>query len=148
MLEIARAVPSDSDRLIAIAIEAKAHWGYAPDWMAAWGRLLQLPAAYMEENLVYKGMANGRIAGWYAVVLEQSHGLLDHLWGLPRSMGQGIGRRLFTHAMELAKASGIARLELEADPHAVGFYEHMGAKVIGEHHSEMERMLPLMAIEL
>lgn len=53
--------------------------------------------------------------------------MLDHLWVVPEKFGTGIGRALFQHALQQAEALGAEFLELEADPHAVGFYERMGA---------------------
>ena len=45
----------------------------------------------------------------------------------------------------------VSEVELSADPNAAGFYEHMGAKQIGEVDAEIEgqpRKLPRMKIEL
>ena len=51
----------------------------------------------------------------------------------PSAIGSGAGRRLFEHASRTLRAtSGAPALEVDADPHAVGFYERMGAVRIGE----------------
>jgi GNAT superfamily N-acetyltransferase len=66
-------------------------------------------------------------------------------------MGRGFGRALFEHAVEQARALGLASFEIEADPNAEGFYLHMGAKRIGTNVSEMDgarRELPLLIYRL
>jgi ribosomal protein S18 acetylase RimI-like enzyme len=65
----------------------------------------------------------------------------------PEFIGQGVGKRLFLHAVELARQHGYKTLQLEADPNAVGFYKKMGMHQIGERHSEVAghpRTLPIM----
>ena len=43
----------------------------------------------------------------------------------------------------------MARITIVSDPHAVPFYEHLGARVIGEEPSEPGgRMLPRMVLDL
>jgi len=63
-------------------------------------------------------------------------------------MGRGIGAELFRRAAARARELGGTALELGADPNAVGFYEKVGARVVGEHLSEWNRMTPWMRIEL
>ena len=65
-------------------------------------------------------------------------------------MGTGVGRALFDHAMKTAAAAGAAAVKIEADPHAEGFYERMGARRIGEEVYELDgqrRVLPLLIAE-
>jgi GNAT superfamily N-acetyltransferase len=76
---------------------------------------------------------------------------LDHLWVLPEYIGQGIGKQLFNHAIERCKILNISILKIESDPNAQAFYEKMGAKKIGESHSDLfseNRVLPMMEITL
>ena len=76
---------------------------------------------------------------------------LDNLWVLPGFMGQGIGKQLFHHALERSRALGESVLKIEADPNAQSFYEKMGARKVGESHSQVDgqpRILPIMEINL
>jgi len=76
---------------------------------------------------------------------------LDNLWVLPEFMGRGIGPQLFQHALERSRERGESVLKIEADPNAQSFYEKMGARQIGEHHSEVDgqmRVLPVMEISI
>jgi GNAT superfamily N-acetyltransferase len=62
----------------------------------------------------------------------------------------GHGRRLWEHAARVARARGASALELDAEPNAIGFYERMGAVLIGTSPSPVDpgRQLPRMRIEL
>ena len=65
-------------------------------------------------------------------------------------MGEGLGNELMTHAKEKAKSLGMAALEIRSDPNAVGFYEHMGAKQMGDvaSGSVPGRFLPKLILRL
>jgi GNAT superfamily N-acetyltransferase len=70
-------------------------------------------------------------------------------WVEPAWIGQGIGARLFRHAVERARQLGAKRLEWEAEPNAVGFYERMGGRYLRDSEpSEWGRVLAVMGIDL
>ena len=66
----------------------------------------------------------------------------------PAVMGHGVGRALWTHALRRARVLRWPELLVEADPHALGFYEAMGATVVGERPSTVVpgRVLPLLRV--
>ncbi len=67
------------------------------------------------------------------------------LWVLPNTMGKGVGRQLIEAALSHCRSEGVAVLRLLSDPNAQGFYEAMGAELIGyERGSRKGRLLPLM----
>jgi GNAT superfamily N-acetyltransferase len=85
--------------------------------------------------------------GFFALILGPGAAWLDHLWVLPSETGRGTGRALFLRAEDLARRSGAARLRVESDPHAEGFYVRMGAARCGRVPAPMdgrERYLPLL----
>lgn len=145
---ISRALPTDALQLKAIAVAAKAHWGYPADWMARWTTLFQVTEEALAHQQAYKAVVDQTIMGWHCVIIRQPVAILDDLWVAPAFMGKGIGRALFDHARHMAQQQGAVRLEIEADPNAVGFYQHMGATIVGEIQSGMGRTLPLMEVSL
>lgn len=145
---ISRALPVDAPQLKAIAVAAKAHWGYPAEWLARWATLFQVTEEYLAHQQAYKAIANEAIIGWHAVLVRQPVAVLNDLWVAPAFMGKGVGRALFEHARHMAQQQGAVRLAIEADPYAVGFYQHMGATIVGEIQSAMGRMLPLMEVRL
>lgn len=146
-VHIRRARPADVDGLTRIAHAAKAHWGYPKVWMRLWKDDLTFTEATLEQSPVFCAERDGKIAGVYALSQDGEAGEIEHLWVDPAAMGQGLGRLLFDHALQQARALGIRHLDIVADPYAEGFYKKMGAKRVGEWPSVPEgRVLPLMAM--
>jgi ribosomal protein S18 acetylase RimI-like enzyme len=146
-LQIRRAVPEEADVLSQIAFSAKAYWGYPRRWMEIWKPQLTFSPQYFEENEGWVAERNGSPIAFYALQEKAGNAWIEDLWVSPEFIGQGVGKRLFLHAVEVARRYGYKTLQLEADPNAVGFYKNMGMRQIGERHSEVEgqpRTLPIM----
>jgi GNAT superfamily N-acetyltransferase len=76
---------------------------------------------------------------------------MEHLWLRPAWAGRGIGRSLFEHAVRTARLRGARNVTIESDPHAEGFYLHMGARRVGEVAADVDgarRRLPKLVFEL
>ena len=130
-MQIVRAQPQDADALTEIAYAAKHHWGYPERWIESWRDMLTIRAEFIAANVAWCATEDARVVGFY-VLTNESDGLhLDHLWIVPSAMRRGIGRALFEHAVEQARALGGRALEIEADPNAEGFYTRVGARRIG-----------------
>jgi len=80
---------------------------------------------YVAAHPVYLAERETEIAGFYALREMESRWRAEHFWVLPVSMGLGIGRLLFRHAVETARAGGCAELLIDSDPNAAGCYERM-----------------------
>ena len=92
-----------------------------------------------------------QIVGFYGLLCENDVLHLNDLWVRPESMGMGIGRALFMHAMARAAARGFAEVNIESDPNSEGFYLRMGASRVGTRLTEMlglRRELPLLTFRL
>lgn len=150
-IHIRRAHPADANALTVIAISAKRHWGYPERWIEIWRPQLTFSPQYFEENESWAAVMNGAPVAFYTLQEQQGNAWLENLWVLPEWMGRGIGKRLFLHAVDMARQRGYTLLQLEADPNAVGFYEKMGMRRVGERQSEIEgqpRILPIMEMAL
>jgi GNAT superfamily N-acetyltransferase len=147
-MQILRATPEEAPVLKAIMVEAKAHWGYPAEWMARWLELVRITPTYLRNALPFKAVDAGEAIGWYALVQGHKMCLLDHLWVTPSRIGTGVGRALLTHALAEARRVGARYVKLEAEPHALGFYQHMGAHQVGVVLSGMDREIPVMQIDL
>ena len=93
---------------------------------------------------------NARILGFYELIGDSPEFELSNLWVEPDSIGTGIGRLLWTHAMSAAREMGGTTVMIEADPNALGFYQAMGAVQVGETPSGPipGRLLPLLRFVL
>jgi ribosomal protein S18 acetylase RimI-like enzyme len=150
-MRIVRAKPENADALTRIAHSAKRYWGYPEDWIEAWREILTMRAEFIAANIAFAAIESGRVVGFYVLTTEADGIHLDHLWILPEAMHRGIGRSLFDHAVEQAKAVGFRAIKIEADPNAEGFYQRMGARRVGISVSEVagkRRELPLLEYRL
>jgi GNAT superfamily N-acetyltransferase len=127
-------------RLREIARAAKGHWGYDPQFVADWAAAIEFPD---DERLIVAAH------GWAAVVPRGEVAWLDDLWVEPDAMGRGLGRELFERAAAIARDAGCVRMEWEAEPNALGFYERLGAVYVRDSEpSEWGRVLAVMAVSL
>jgi len=71
---------------------------------------------------------------------------VDPIYVEPLKQAAGTGRALWAILEAHARETGANKLGLDSDPHAVGFYERMGCRVVGEAPSGSipGRMLPRM----
>jgi ribosomal protein S18 acetylase RimI-like enzyme len=146
-MDIVRAKPEDAEMLTAIAHASKRHWGYAERWIEAWREILTMRPEFIAANVAYYATEDDNVVGFYVLTTESDGIHLDHLWIIPAAMHCGIGRALFEHAVNQARAAGFDLIRIEADPNAEGFYKRMGAQRVGTSVCEVEgekRELPLM----
>ena len=150
-VEIVRATKYQADSLTRIAFDSKRHWGYPERWIQIWSPTLTVSEEFIERHDTYIAYVKGKLVGFYAISIKSDKASLDHFWVLPEYMGQGIGASLFNHAYSRCKELGAQILEIESDPNAQGFYEHMGARKVGELVGEVDgqpRILPVLEIKL
>jgi GNAT superfamily N-acetyltransferase len=150
-MKIERAIAEQAGELTSLTIASKRHWNYPDKWIQIWLPLMTVSPEYIRENETWAALEDGRCVGYYSLKRDGGFLWLDNLWILPEFMGQGIGRGLFQHALERSRAIGANALRIESDPNAQSFYEKMGARQVGEQHTEVDgqpRMLPVMEINL
>ncbi len=138
---------SEAAALSDLAMRSKAHWGYDDAFMQACRAELTVSAATIEAGHVWVCEAGGGdLAGFFDLRLEDDVAEVYDVFVDPPAMGQGAGSLLWRKLEEVACEMGARKIGIDADPNAVGYYEHMGAKVVGEAPSGSipGRMLPRM----
>lgn len=147
------ASPGDAPGLRRLAIRAKAHWGYPPEFMRACREELMVSSQAIEapDRHYVVAVEGAQIIGFYA--LEDQRGERIELGAMfvePRRIGTGVGRQLMQRAMAHAAQLGARRLIIQSDPNALAFYQAAGASRCGERESESVpgRMLPLLQLDL
>lgn len=146
---IRRARAGEADALTALARRAKAHWGYPPALLERFAADLVLGESAIAGDEVWVLDGDAGPIGFHRVVIGEP-AVLEDLWVEPAAIGAGHGRRLWRHAAAVARMAGATAIELDADPNAVGFYERMGARRVGDTPSAVVpgRMLPRMRADL
>ena len=149
-LRIRKATEEESSALTQIAHDAKRHWGYPDHWIQHWQADLTISPEFISSNQVYVAEDDGKVVGFYALLIREARTELDHLWVAPDHLGQGVGKELFIHAMQKAGGENVSAVEISSDPNAEGFYQKMGARRIGEDYSEIDgqpRVLPRLTVD-
>jgi GNAT superfamily N-acetyltransferase len=148
---IQRATQNQAESLTEIAFAAKRHWGYPERWIQSWSPILTITPHIIEQNETYVAFLDNVPVGFCAISIGDKKASVEHMWVLPDHMGKGIGAKLFLYMLSRCKEVGARTLEIESDPNAQGFYEHMGANKVGEVVGEVDgqpRVLPLLEIKL
>jgi GNAT superfamily N-acetyltransferase len=130
-LQIRPAGPADAPVLTKISTQAKAHWPYAAAQLHAWGNSLRIEPSFLARSVTYVGEVDGEPIAFYSLLKSADAWHLEHLWVLPKFIGQGLGKVLLQHAKSLAYQSGIQTITIDSEPYAEPFYLACGAKRIG-----------------
>lgn len=126
-----RAVAADIPALNAIALAAKAHWGYTDEQLRVWRSDLEVQPDSLESRPVFVAEVDGQVAGFVQVATNVQPWEVCAMWVLPSHMGRGLGRSLLARACHFAAAAGQRELSIDSEPNAEGFYRACGAWVVG-----------------
>ena len=139
----------EGERLREIAIAAKSHWGYDRERVESWAADGDFSAGGLRAKHAVVAEVDGRVVAWAGLIPNGETCWLDDLWVEPAWMGRGVGSALFRRAAEQAAGLGCTTMEWEAEPHAVGFYERMGARFVRDGEpSAWGRVNPVLGTEL
>lgn len=143
--------PDEAAALSSLALRSKAHWGYDEAFMAACVEELTLrPSEVVRRRATVAEGTDGRLLGLVTLEGAPPVGELGLMFVDPDAIGLGVGRLLFEHMREAARAAGFRAVGWSADPNAVPFYEAMGGRHVGVTPSGSipGRTLPLMELRL
>ena len=150
-MEIRPARTEEAAELSALALEAKAHWGYSTEVLGSWKQLLSITASDIASKRVFVGAIDGKTVGFYSLTPAAGAWELDNLWVSPSFMRRGLGRKRLAHALENARCGGASRVTVDADPSAESFYLRSGAIRCGEVPAPIpgqpERVRPQLAFD-
>ena len=148
-ISIRAARPDEGERLRQIAIDAKGHWGYDRDWIRSWAAQGDFSAEALLGKPVLVAEAAGGAVGFAALIPQGAVAVLDDLWVEPAWIGHGVGTKLFEECVIRARELGAERMEWEAEPNAVGFYEKLGGRYFRDSEPTVwGRIVPVMGIDL
>ena len=122
----------EAEALSALALKAKASWGYSADTVELWKQDLSISTDAITSRPTFVAAIGDEIVGFYSLLPSNHSWKLDHLWVLPQFMDRGIGRALVAHALETAARGGASAVTVDADPNAESFYLACGADRYGE----------------
>jgi GNAT superfamily N-acetyltransferase len=137
--------PGEAGELTELILRSKAYWGYDQAFMAMVRSELALAPDDARLARTVVAELDGRTAGVLTLGGEPPECEIDLLFVDPWAIGAGVGRVLFDHAVDIARAAGYERLRIDADPQAEAFYLHLGAVRVAEAISPSSgRSLPML----
>jgi GNAT superfamily N-acetyltransferase len=89
------------------------------------------PVDLQDSRIQVAETASRKTVGVVQVKSTDTDADLAKLFVEPGRLRAGTGRLLFEWAIRTARELGAIRLTIEADPEAAGFYEKMGAQLVG-----------------
>lgn len=147
-MEVRRGHPSEASELTALVFASKQSNGYDDAFMASCAEELRISEEDLRKGDIWVAVVAGKPAACARLQSTDTSRLAEvsSFFVHPDFKRQGVGRHLWTHLLETARADQITRLHLDADPEAVPFYEAMGFYVVGQTPSGSipGRFLPLM----
>lgn len=144
-VSLRRAIGADAAALTLLAVASKAAWGYDSAFMHRAGPALRVTAQYVENNPVYVLEQAGATVGFFGFIASEGTAELNDFWIDPPFIGRGMGRRLWAHAVAVARDLRYTAFTIHSDPNAEKFYLHMGAIRTGTRIApETGRALPLL----
>ncbi len=150
-IRIRFATTDDSEILTDICFRAKAYWGYPQAFIDLWADELTISEQEIDRHLAFAALdETGTIAGFTILNINPPMAEIEHLYVDPVAMGQGMGAALFSHLRQQAITMKCTAIELDSDPNALTFYQHMGGIRIGDTPSMVieGRTLPRVRFEL
>lgn len=130
-MRIRNARRTEADRLNTIAMQAKAHWGYAADQLEQWRESLSTDPQSIEQWPTLVAEDQGDAIGFTQINPDLETWELISLFVLPAHIGRGVGRALLKEAVAIANRAGQTTLHIDSDPNAEPFYLACGAVRIG-----------------
>jgi GNAT superfamily N-acetyltransferase len=92
---------------------------------------LVLPPDGLEQGRTYVAEKHGSVVGFVSWVKTAETVDLEDLFVEPTWMRQGVATALVARIVDVLRSQGVSCLEVTANPHALGFYRHMGFHDIG-----------------
>lgn len=135
-----------------LCLKSKASLGYDEAFMAMCVEELTITPQRLKRDEFWVYENGGKVLGFVCLKPDGDgiSGEIKSFFIEAGHKGMGIGRVLWSKALERAQELDLERLHLDSEPLSVGFYEKLGFKVTGETPSGSipDRMLPKMELEI
>lgn len=126
MTTIRPAIPDDAVALTELMHASAAYRGRYATILQGYA----VTPSQIEQDVLYVAVQDCKICGFYSVILRQEPEL-DLMFVADSVQGRGLGATLFRHMIREAKRRGISVLKIVSHPPSIGFYQAMGAIVVG-----------------
>ncbi|MDQ1159001.1 GNAT superfamily N-acetyltransferase [Sphingomonas sp. SORGH_AS 950] len=126
MITIRAAAPDDAEALTNLMHGSASYSGKYASILDGYA----VTPSQIERDVFYIAERDDTLCGFYSLTLD-GEPELDLMFVADGIQGSGLGSRLFRHMMAEARRRGIVSIKIVSHPPSVGFYEAMGAVVVG-----------------
>ena len=143
----------EAEDLSNLCFQSKAYWGYGDAFMESCRQELTVTEAQISSDTVIVAQSQQELGGVAHLIVKGQKAMLDKLFIGPHFIGQGVGALLFekiVDELKTLKEKSPPSFQIISDPYAKGFYEKMGAHLIGTVLSDTwpDRDLPLFEFKM
>lgn len=124
--QMRRALPDDAQALTDLMQASRAYEGSYRSILDGYA----ITRDQIARDVIYLAKQNGQVAGFYSLTLV-SGPELDLLFVADSMQGTGLGNMLIQHMKEQARQREIRHVKIVSHPPSVGFYQRMGATIVG-----------------
>ena len=143
-MQFRQANTHEIDDLNLLIRSSKSFWKYSSDFLDSYIKKWGLNEDYMANNYIAVLEEQQSTYGLWSFSNDDEEPVLDNFFLHPAYIGQGLGKFMWQHVIAYATAQDWHSFQLLSDPNAEIFYEHMGAKKIGDYESHPGRFVPIM----
>lgn len=123
--------PADLPLINQMMRAGKEYWGYPEEGLDRFMNSFAInDPEYFDQAIGFVAESPQGVVGFYLIKIEEGSPMLDHFIIATQYIGQGYARPLWNHCVSLCQEKGWAEFTFWSDPHAQGFYEHMGCTKI------------------
>ncbi len=126
MLKIRPAKHGDAKALTQLMHQSSAYEGNYASILDGYA----ITPAQLDAEVFYVAVLQDAIAGFYSLTLTDEPEL-DLMFVADHAQRTGIGAKLFQHMVAEAKRRGVPSIKIVSHPPSVGFYQRMGATIVG-----------------
>ena len=99
--------------------------------LASHPEFLEWPGASVAEGRTRVAEVAGHVVGFATTLARGDVAELEDIFTDPDWMRRGVGRALVADLVATARARGVTRIEVDANPHALAFYRDAGFVEVG-----------------
>lgn len=142
-MHIRAAYPNEVGDLSELAFRPKGYWPYDKRALEEYRGELEVFIDDILSDSVFVAEDVGKIVGFYGLSPELKNERLYFLFVEPTSIGRGIGRLLWQHAIDKARSRGWIALSFYADVYAKDFYVRQGCRTIGYKDTKLGKLIEM-----
>ncbi|MGL5434059.1 MAG: GNAT family N-acetyltransferase [Lachnospiraceae bacterium] len=126
-MEFRKADIQDTNELRTIARNSEAYWGYDELFMEKFDSDFNISKDFISEYSVYLATEDDNVICFWGIKNTQDNWELEYFYIARAWIGKGYGKKMWSHFTEWCREHQVSQVSWVTSPHAIGFYQNMGA---------------------